>query len=87
MAASPALAAGVFLTDSPKGADVTVYIVTDSDDVSEVACWVSQDEIHTAPQAGDLMLYVTKDPQADATWISITDDPSEADPLECLTSD
>jgi len=74
---------GIFLVDSADKADVTVFIV-DSDDVSEANCWVGQDEIDATMQPGDLKVYVTKDPNANATYIAVTDDPSEPDPVDCL---
>jgi len=86
LAAGPAWAGGIFFTNSPDGADVVAYIITNSDDISQVACWVSKDEIDSVQQPNDLKLYVTKDANATATWIAIVDDPSEADPVQCLKS-
>jgi len=81
-----ARAGDIYLTDSPDNADLQVFI-TNADHMSEVACWISQAEIDSTLQPGDLKLYVTQDPNANATWIGIADDPSEADPLDCLKSD
>ena len=79
--------AGVYFTDQPEGADLLVYIITDPDDMSEVACWINEADVDPTVKPGDLKLYVTKDRSAAATWVSITDDAQLADPLACLTSE
>ena len=85
-ASAAARAGGIFLVDKPDAADVTVFIVA-ADDISEADCYVSTDEIDATMQPGDLKVYVTKDPNDDATYIAMTDVASEADPVDCLNSD
>ena len=83
---SAASAGGLFEVDSPDQADVTVFVV-DADHVSEADCYVSQDEFDKTMQSGDIKVYITKDPDADSTYIALTDVPSEADPVDCLQAD
>jgi len=84
--ATASAAGGLFEVDSPDKADVTVFEVN-ADDVSEADCFISEDDFDKTMQPGDIKVYITKDPNADSTYIALTDNPSEADPPDCLQAD
>lgn len=73
--------AGLFLTDSPTGADLWV-VITETGSLAD--CWIHSSDISSRPLPGDVWAMVTETASVADKWIIITDTYSIADPVECL---